>query len=267
MKSGYKSLFLAVFLCGSLICWQGLFAGSLHLIAVGDTLAEDIRDSVLIDLNNIESHASDIAHYSGLTLVKHQLTYEKANADEVLEYVKNLETESDDVIIFYFSGHGFRTSSKEANPWPNLYFSVSYNAADLLDIANVIRLKDAHFSLVMADCCNNMISDRIAPKVSRSRTMPKIDEARIERNIKKLFIETNGQVLASGSGEGQFAYGNSIEGGRFSYSYLLAFNTYTRLSDTEILDWQRLFDGAIFKTKALADLYGHDQTPIYSIQN
>lgn len=260
-----NKIFIPVFFLLILTCFNPIYAASLHLILVGDTLAHDIEESVLKDVQNADKQALEICYQTGLTLKRYSFKKERATAENVQKYLQGLSVNVEDVVIFYFSGHGYRTPSKESNPWPNLYFTFNQSGLDLLDVASMIKQTKAHLSLVLADCCNNPIPDMFAPNVARRQVLA-ASPSRVQKNYQKLFLESDGQIIAVGADAGQFAYGNSANGGLFSHSYFETFNTLVNQMPSDILSWQMVFDKAIYDTQSKAISKGIVQDPIYSIQ-
>lgn len=248
----------------TLTCFNPIHAASLHLILVGDTLARDIKESVMKDAQNADKQALEICYQTGLKLKRYSFKEERANAKNVQKYLQGLSVDADDVVIFYFSGHGYRTPSKESNPWPNLYFTFDQSGLDLMDVASMIKQTKAHLSIVLADCCNNSIPDAYAPNLARRQFLASSPSG-VEANYKKLFLESDGHIIAVGAEVGQFSYGNSMYGGLFSHSYFETFNTMVNQMPVDILNWQMLFDKAVYETQLKAISKGLMQDPIYSI--
>lgn len=91
-------------------------AATLHAIVVCDTHADEIEDSVEADYRNIRKEIKRISKYTKLKARIKRFTGKKVDSD-FLDTVKKLKVKSDDVVLFYWSGHGMRFESQE-DPWP-----------------------------------------------------------------------------------------------------------------------------------------------------
>lgn len=254
---------LSLALCSA--AFSDLSAGQLHAIIVGDTFASDIREGVLADMISLENHVLDAAKHSRLVPHAHHMTASQACSSKVLESIHSLSVEIDDVIIFYFSGHGYRTPSKEENPWPNIYFSTDQTGIDLLEIANLLVGKQARLSIVIADCCNSSLPSEFAPPVMKKPHPIKIDHEKIARNFGKLFIESKGLVLIASSKAGQSSWAVGAAGSLYTGAYMDAFKNFVRQADTSALNWQAVLDYASYRSHETASKYGIVQDPIYKI--
>lgn len=260
-----RKIVMNFFLFGAVLCTaQSLNGADLHLILVGDVFASDIKNSVVTDLKTIENHANEVAKYTGLNLSVHQFSENHIRAEIVLKYLQELNTNFEDVVFFYFSGHGYRTPSKDGNPWPNIYFASNQTGIDLLEISNILNQKNTHLSIVLADCCNSALPNHLAPPVVKGHAS--INEEKLKKIYKKLFVETKGLILACGSKAGQPSWAVMNGGSLFTDSYNETFRYYIKWQSYDLLNWQVVFDHANYKTHQVAKKNGISQDPIYMTQ-
>lgn len=259
----YFFALLSFFLFGG--PFQLFAAACLHGILVGDTNCGELKGSILVDIRSIENHLIDIAGHSQLQLKIHQIIAHDANSSAVLNYINQLVADKEDVIFFYFSGHGFRTPSKEKNPWPNIYFATDQTGIDLLEIGNILKAKAAHLSVVFADCCNSSLPNYLAPPLAKGKHTSITDRERITSNIKKLYIETDGLVMIASSKAGQASWSIGSEGSLYTGVYSEAFKSFVKQRDGAVISWQSLLDLASYKTYQTASRQGVSQDPIYEV--
>lgn len=254
--------------------WALLVVGSttfldgadLHVVIVGDTAAKDLQSSVLIDLQSIENHAYEIARHTGLTPRIQRHTDYNARSQPVLRVLNALEPQPDDVVLFYFSGHGYRTPAKEGNPWPNIYFATDQTGIDLYEIGNILNGKGARLVLVFADCCNSSLPNHLAPPVAKVRVKPQPNDELLGKNIRKLILGTDGFVLVASSKAGQPSWSINKAGSLYTCAFTDTMKYYLPQVKTDILDWQQFLDQVAYKTHQIAKSNGIGQDPIYSIQ-
>jgi hypothetical protein len=172
--------------------------GDIIAIIVCDTHAGNIENAVIMDLNNIRAEAQRIAEYTESDLK--EMIFDGASLDpsDFLTTLKSLKFSANDSILFYFSGHGYRTYAKDDKiPWPNLFFSDSGKGIDYTQVLKILTAKNKRLLLAIADCCNNFMDDDIAPPVVKKDIKSKRDIERMKVNYKKLFLEKGNILVAS----------------------------------------------------------------------
>jgi len=135
----------------------------LRLIIVSNTNDPDIGKSCLLDIQRVLLTFDSIRKFMGITMMTTVIsgkTYNKANVEKV---IKDLKPDPNDIVVFYYSGHGFR---KTTDPRPFPYIDVRpkpdntymVNSLNIQDIFNTIKGKPkaARLNLVISDCCNTI---------------------------------------------------------------------------------------------------------------
>ncbi len=200
---------------------SGLTA-SLHAVLVGDTNDQTIGRSVETDLANFNKLLRSIEENTGLAVSKITVVGGELAAgrgrDTVLKKLQSLVVAGgQDVVIFYYSGHGGRMSTKQTK-WPSLGIEgVSTRPDRLLDLDVVfdeLQKKNPRLLIVFADACNSVIDAQ--------RSFEKNTES--AESYRKLFLGYQGTVIASGSKMGQYSWGNSEFGGLFTRQFLDSLN-------------------------------------------
>jgi hypothetical protein len=213
LKSVFKSLF---FFCILLSPIHSVHAGYFYAILVGDTLDEAIGESVQTDITTMQKFVKEVAEHTKMPMRLVSLTGPNA----VSKYVKNVLTgipfKSDDVVLFYYSGHGYRTYSKP-DSFPYLYLGVEGKGVDVEEINALIRKKNPSFFVSMVDCCNSYLN--WPPSVTHIKDVVKGNP----EGFAKLFTGTHGFVLISSATPGEYSY-CTPEGGFYTLSFLSAIN-------------------------------------------
>jgi hypothetical protein len=230
-----------------------LSGGTIHAVLVIDTI-NDISHITNSDLNNVQSELTTITGHTQMILKEKTFVGSEFNREKVWSYLKELKVESDDVIFFYFSGHGYRTHQKKSK-LPLITFELFKQGIDLKDIADEIRGKKARFSLVMADCCNNFLERGFRNQqknvvVNLHHTTPN------QQGLQKLFLQAKGCIVISSSSAGEFSYGSRY-GGLYTQCFLASLKRETCQSNPS---WATLLKRA----------YGYIariQKPIYEVYN
>jgi hypothetical protein len=155
--------------------------------------------------------------------------YNKANVQKAID---KLKPGSNDIVIVYYMGHGFR-KPKDPRPYPYIdlmsdpkKYDYMIQSLNIEDIFNDVRRKKARLTLVLSDCCNtdpnetNIVA-RPVPKPRDSELPMSIE------NFKKLFLDpARISILATAADAGQKATSNNNFGGFFSYYFKASLNNY-----------------------------------------
>lgn len=227
-------------------------AVDLHAVIVVDTIG-DLRTFTRPDLDNIRTEVRTIAATTGLHLKEKILADGLFEQKAVVDCIRDLKVKSQDVVLFYFSGHGYRTRVKDTC-WPFLYFGCRHQTIDLNYIANVLRSKHPRFALVIADCCNNYIEERDLSPDNETVSASFSWEAISDQGYRRLFLESKGLVIVAGCREGEYSYG-CHRGGFFTNYFLMSLN---RELSSPRPGWDNLL-------KRTSYYIGNLQTPRYMI--
>jgi hypothetical protein len=193
---------------------DGVELKAIYLI---DSYDPSIGVSARSDLAHMRSFTYDVADQLDINLKETILagrdhTYEKAVAA-----INNLEVNEDDIVIFYFSGHGYRTDSKE-DQWPALFFNYNQPGLDFNWAINTLKAKKPRFFLAIAEACNNVIDEQYAPAI-QPRMAAKQDRYGIQSNFKSLFLDYEGSIVVATSKPGEFAWGTDF-GGLYTTAFI-----------------------------------------------
>jgi hypothetical protein len=231
-----------------------LQAGDLYSIILGDTVADNISESIVQDVNHLQDEISRIQFYTGMRLIEIKFEGSELYAENIYSYLGDLVFSPDDVVIFYYSGHGYRTPSKGSNPWPNLYFTVSGEGVDFYDITYLLKDKNPRLLLSICDCCNNSIPDGLAPSVYEKELIIQSRDY-LKANYKKLFMDISGLIMIRSSEVGEYSW-CTPNGALYTSAFLDSLKNNLRLKKTS---WESILSGAGAKVLKY-------QTAVYDMQ-
>lgn len=216
----YRRCFFSFFLFFVFHAFPGISEGAqLISVIVADTLDPSIGDSTLQDFNKMRRQMHRIAAYTNLTFKEVVLQGKKTLPTKLLKSLDSLKVGEEDVVFFFFSGHGFRTSEKEGDLWPNLYFSQVGQGVDFNVIAKKLERKGPRFLIVMTDVCNSWIPDEEAPPLVRQGMQSLVQDEWIQANYRRLFLDTRGTIWVTSSWAGEPSWGTRL-GGIFTSAFL-----------------------------------------------
>lgn len=204
----------------------------MHLLIVADTLDKKLGKAIILDVKKVMETFEGISKFLGIRFLPVTVqgkNYGKAGVQAALSKLRTVVS-PDDIVIFYYSGHGFRIPEKPGK-YPNLKLKnviaarpasfrmdndsliwvkkerdLNINQTmNLEEIFKTIRKMGARFNLVIGDCCNDDIFSVNIEGRKPSNTKGsgiEWDEA----NIRSLFLnKTPLSVIATAAKEGQRA--------------------------------------------------------------
>jgi tetratricopeptide (TPR) repeat protein len=256
-----------------------LKAQSLHLITPFALRDREIGKDAQSNLRSLEVQAEYISQYTGLHLKKYSLDFSKSS---MVEFMNNFTCSTNDVILFYFLGHGFRYEN-QTSPFPTLFFNndkdIVRNGESIEDafnknsigtqiIKNTLKSKNPRLLIVFSDACNSeeSISEPIYDKgvyLGSTSSIPKF----ITDRYKDLFMNVAGDITISSSSPGEKSI-NISKGSIFSQCVDISLKQH--LSTYNPITWKMVVEDISDKTKQMISTQVinpqfHQQTPFYEI--
>lgn len=221
-----------------------LSAQARNLIAIiaADTRDSRVGTSVTEDFKHMRARLQEVANYTNMTLKEITFTGKNTNAATILQKLHNADIQKDDVVVFYYAGHGYRTTAKGSSPWPNLAFSTSFEGLEYETIMTELSNKHPHFLLTLVDICNNVIPEDVAPPVINAQRIKRAEAPTLAKNYSALFNNISGTVFIASSSVGEFALGFK-DGGLYTNAFLKSLDT--EVSKTKsAAKWQNILKNA-----------------------
>jgi len=246
-----KTLIIGIF---SLLCSFSFTVQAANLIAfiAADTFDYSVGTSVQLDFDHILAEMKNVERYTGLTLKTITLNGKDNNTTNFLKELQSLRANKDDVIVFYYAGHGYRTAASGKSPWPNLVFTqepkYQHKGIQYEYIIYTLMQQHPRLLITIADVCNNELrADRAPPVVNRLLAAAPNPET-IRNNYKHLYLEEVGMINATGAKIGEFSTGNDEDGGAFTKAFINSFAVETESPSAP--SWKTLLERASAKVTA-----------------
>ncbi len=262
----FRSLIFSYFVL--LLCFGNVTAATLHAIIVADTLDEKSGTSAKQDEENFTRMLEVVAEATQLKFEKHPVDGESISQqgdgyEKVTSTINELSPDPDDVVVFYYAGHGVKDD--EGSQWPKLelqglgsdQLGTEYEKLLRLDsVKTTLEQKSPRLLIVMADTCNKTDVSRGRGEIILDKLSPDTEKA-----YKSLFLNYKGYLIASASKSGQKAY-SSGEGGFFTRGFLTNFKEEVESSDEP--SWKNIMDKTVewVQTEVNRE-YGKEQVPQY----
>ncbi len=230
-----------------------------HLVVVANTIISDIGSSTLIDVNNIVGEITGITEVLGVELNKTLITDKQFTKKNVETFMYGFKPGLNDIVIFLYSGHGYRFSN-QTEKYPQLDMRYSeYQAIDdgatmnLKQVFDEIVKKGARLNIVLGDCCNSDIgfSRSVGSSFmnSRSSVDPDINK------LKQLFLLSDGDIIAAGASKGEYSWCTMNNGGFFTCSFIASLREeISKFKQDDNPDWGDVMSGTVSGTLKKSEL-------------
>jgi Caspase domain len=234
-KATLKTILASAFLMTQMLALApAVSAATLHAIFVIDTNDKNIGGMVARDLGIVGDEVQRIAQATGMALNDTVYKGGDFTIDNVKQAINGAAAGPDDVIFFYYSGHGFRTPPKRSD-WPYFFFH-SQRTIDFGWVADTLSKKGARLAISLVDACNNVVNVQVREE---QKGMPaSADKA--AAGYKDLFLRYKGWVAGASSIPGETSTATS-SGSLFTISFLKALREEIAQPNPS---WQNLMDKA-----------------------
>ena len=201
---------------------------TIHLIVVANTAISDIGPSCEFDKKRMVSEIESVGDALGLKVQQYIVDGKDLSKQNVSSTIDNLAPGSNDIVIFFYSGHGFRWSDQtdqysnmdfRYNPYTEISNSTCMTVSE---VSKKIASKGARLNISLADCCNSDIgvNSTSSERFLTSRSDPNYDE----KKLAKLFLEAKGTIVSCAASPGEVSWCNDSDGGFFMFSFFQAFH-------------------------------------------
>lgn len=263
-KHPFQTTLLCFFLLLG-ISLTGRAQGTLYLVTCIDAVNADIAGGCKQDAElAVDLFRGEAARLAGLNFSQIDLPFSQA---AVQDFVDKFQCNSNDVVIFLYSGHGFRYDDDgDEWPWPYMYLCDRNSDKETLDcdfdleqVYDALVEKGPRMSITIGNSCN----DPLENSDPDSDATPYVEDASQRQRFFRadLFSQFSGHIIASACSRNQSAYTN-IDAG--SYFAVELFKSIAAALDS---DKPRSWEGIFNKTKtAVNTLTDGRQTPQFRVR-
>jgi hypothetical protein len=211
-------------------------AQTVHALLVGDT-DSNLSDGVIENLRKMNNLLTGLSVVGKLKVVRSkELRDDAFTCDNIRFAVKKLKLGTNDAVIFYYAGHGFRRNTTQSKfPEFDCPHPRARPGLDMNGVVKVLLEKNPRFVLAIADACNEEI--RVGEAPARAPLGAEQDR---KAGLRRLFLGYKGRLVMSGAVPGEFAWymtqGSSL-GGFFS-NRLVSVLDRRIAADAETVRWE-----------------------------
>ena len=242
---------------------EAVVAQTIHTIIYANTIDDGIGESVKVDVKRLKNEVAIIATELGYNVSWSIATTEDGcTKQNLLADLNSINTNQSDIVLFYYSGHGWRKKS-DPDPFPRMCLTERYaeDQPQVAEIRRIINKKNAHLKLIITDCCDSfpITTARMQPK-SYSKGATLTTKGAYSSNYKKLFVDTKGEIVVTSSKPEQTSGCNDAVGGFFTYVFFDIFNNAIKSASTS--DWTAILNST---KRVLMECTNSHQEPYYKI--
>jgi hypothetical protein len=200
----------------------------LYLITVVNTLDSSIGETTRRDLINITNMFTQLARDINMDIVIQKIADNVLTRQSVETALARLRPAPIDIVIFYYSGHGYRRGNDASN-YPRMSLRINgqgdleKNSLSLEAVYKTLAQKKAKVTLVIGDCCNENIDAPIPSGPSLMQTKAPGGELKPVLNaslFRQLFFPVNQvSILVGSADKNQLAVCNPNLGGYYTSSF------------------------------------------------
>ena len=218
----------------------------IHLIFAADVDDPSIGHSTREDMNDVTNLLKKASKELNVKFESYKLYGNNFDKNNINSTIENLSIKDNDVVIFYYSGHGYNNTNNY-NKFP--YMSLDGPDLSVESIHEKLKNKNARLTLTIGDLCNSI--PRMRNRTAGQTEIPfKSGFLFDNQKLKKLFIETKGDLISTSSKKGQWSYtmGNDSNG-HFTNAFIDAFTKEASKVSNFNGSWTSLFSNAYEEAK------------------
>ena len=255
------------------------------MVVAANTLDATIGKGCIADVECVRQTFGSLSsemNFNFLELVIEGADYGKKN---IINAIDLLEPGSNDIVLFYYSGHGFSYEEDADKKYPQVDLRTP-DASDKIDIVNAhtenladiferVKSRGARLNIVIGDCCNSLINfKRVFGRVVPVRPHKEDKKPLNKKTVEALFCDYTASILVGSADKGLYAVSDDNIGSLFTYNLSKGLR---RLMKQEIdtnagLPWSKLLKQSTNKTYKLSQQYDigggvpGNQKAIYNIE-
>lgn len=182
---------------------------TMHFIVAAATEDETIGESVETDMKLVQKDFSQIAKMLGIGYKETLISGRRFSKSSITNAINNLNPGSNDIVVFIYSGHGFRYDD-DTDAYPRMYLTYgddmsAANEMSTTELYNMITKKNPRLTIFLTDCCNSEYgATRAQVEGVQFSTRSQGNSTDINK-LKALFIDQEGTVRATAAKAGQYA--------------------------------------------------------------
>lgn len=182
-------------------------------------------------------------HDAGYKSEIHDIYGAELSPERCKSEVERLNCSSDDIIVFYYIGHGTHAPA-ENNPYPQMLLGSSDQSRfiPLKWVHDALKLKGARLTATIGMCCNVIqnVSAKNAPMFSVNYGNVELTDKE-RTSIQNMFIGHKGDFLLCSASKGQSSLGGETPLGAMDLFTAVMVTVFEDMAYEGTLEWENLF--------------------------
>lgn len=264
MKTYFRLLVIATgMLCTINIHAQVKQLPVFHAILFADTNDPKIGKTTELDLSKVSSMLIEAqSSLQGEMEFKYYIyPGNYCNPENLRRVLNGMNIGSQDVVFFYYSGHGVR-SIHDTSDYPQMCLGLGLDQqSKMISVEGLdgeIAKKKPRLRFTVSDCCNS-VGENVSSKLEISKG-PSVISNQTRANYKKLFLEKFGHVIVTSSRKGETSSCNLKVGGFFTFCLMYVMEQAVKQNVTE---WDVIVESVY---KSTVNVSSEQMHPVYNVQ-
>ena len=244
-------------------------ATKLILVVVANTIDPEIGKGCREDVKSIRSMFEELSKHMKFNFLEIVVAEDNFSKKNILDTIEILTPGSNDIVVFYYSGHGFSYDKDvekrfpqvdmRSHPASNEIEVINENTQNLLDLFELIKSRGARLNIVIGDCCNSLIKFKRDfkggnDKIRLAERPPVIIN---KQTCETLFCDYTASILVAAADKGEYAISDEQIGSIFTFNFT---NNLKILMNKSVdpkngLPWGKLLEETQEKTYELSQTY------------
>ncbi len=186
-------------------------AQTFHVITMFDTNDQNIGASMKTERMMVINEMQTIAGYFeefGYDCSMDDYYGNNCGKAQLMQAVGNLDIGSDDIVLFYYGGHGARAYNNSSDRFPQMCLGErsETNWVPSTLIKNMIMKKNPRLTIVLTGCCNKETAG-VTIKSIVAQSQGYTSQSEVNKNaFKNLFLGSRGVVQLTSSRAGEYSW-------------------------------------------------------------
>jgi hypothetical protein len=231
-----------------------LTKSTLYLIQVTNSLDTKLGNGFYENHKMIKSLFQEAASTCNINFQNIEVMGNDYSKDNVIKTISNFNPGPNDIVIFYYSGHGYRYDD-QVSDWPRMALSNTYQTKEELhanslslddDVYKPLAAKNPHLLLVIGECCNTSVGT--TPSMQDPMQMIQGNYIIDPKAMKALFNQS-GKMLIATSKPNESTWYYQTMGGLFGNNFVSAISKETNFTNqSNNVSWKDIFDNSVNET-------------------